>query len=154
MTVAHKNYDISKRGQSADGRWRSIVTYGTGEGIKVQPVRAGQLESIKHAIERVTPNGKAFIEQITNGFSEKIPSAPLLQELYENNLENQSGKLNPSGLLEEARKIILKFAEGATCDRSEIGIFLRNSIPACQLYALFAVCHIASTAEAMRGLTK
>lgn len=151
MTVALANYDVIAHGSAADGRWRCFVTYGIGEGYKVQAMNLGRLEEIRHVIQRSSPRGRAFVEHITNGFSEKIPSAALLQELYEKNLEEQERKLNPNRLLEETRKIVFKFLDERETSKTNSGFFLRDSVPRSQLYALFAICHIVSTTEAKQG---
>jgi DNA (cytosine-5)-methyltransferase 1 len=151
MTVALANYDVVKRGPTADGRWRCFITYGIGQGYKVQPVDLRQLKGIRRAVELTSPYGSAFVEHMTNGFSEKIPPAQLLQELYENNVDERKRLLNPNRLLQEAKEIIFKFADQEKHVDSEFDMFLRNSVPVSQLYALFAVCHIVSIAESKRG---
>jgi len=150
MTVALANYDVTKRA-AADGIWRCFVTYGIGEGYKVQRVDLRRLQKIKRAVEQQSANGSEFVEHITNGFSERIPPARMLQELYEQNVDEQKRMLGPNRLLEEVERIISKFAERELSLDSTGGLFLRDSVPVSQLYALFAVGHIVSTAKTKRG---
>jgi DNA (cytosine-5)-methyltransferase 1 len=154
MTVALANYDVVKRESPADGRWRCFITYGIGERYRIQRVDLRQLRGIKRVVERTSPSGSAFVEYMMNGFSEKIPPAQFLQELYENNVEERKRLLNPNRLLQEAERIIFKFANHEKLVDSELALFLRDSVPVSQLYALFAVCHIVSTAESRRGRSK
>lgn len=154
MTVALTNYDVTQRGSEADGRWRCFVTYGIGEGYQVQAVSLTQLKEIRGVVEKVPPSGAAFVQHVTNGFSEKIASASLLQELYEGNLDKSGHVLNPHRLLEETRNVIFRFTDSVEHIKTEPGLFLRDSVPVSQLYALFAVCHIVSTAERKEGSGK
>jgi hypothetical protein len=147
MTVALTNYDVLARNSIADGKWRCFVTYGIGEGYKVHMVDHTKLDDIREAVQQTSSKGKKFVEHITNGFSEKVPSAALLQELYEKNVNVQEMKLNPNRLLEEARSIVFKFAKEEDNTRTDSGFFLRATVPVSQLYALFAVCHIVSITE-------
>lgn len=150
MTVALANYDIKKR-KAADGNWRCFVTYGIGEGYKVQHVDLGRLQEIRRAVEKHTGYGINFVEQITNGFSERIPSARMLQDLYERNMQKRKGRWGPNRLLEEIDKIIFKFTDRNERLDSRVGLFLRNSVPMSQLYALFAVGHVVSTTQKVKG---
>jgi len=147
MTVALANYDVTKRGASADGAWRCFVTYGISQGYRVQPIDLNQLGRIRHAVEKNTSNGFAFVDRVTNGFTEKIPSAQVLQQLYETNKPSEGVTLNPQTLLEETKKIIYQFTDQDTCADLSHGLFLRDNVPVSQLYALFAVCHIISVAR-------
>jgi len=150
MTVALANYDVAKR-KEADGNWRCFVTYGIGDGYKIQTVDLRRLRKIRRAVEEATVQGGAFVDHITNGFSAKIPPARLLQDLYESNVGQKGQMLGPHRLLEEAKKIILKFSDSDACLSSSLGLFLRKSVPVSQLYALFAVGHIVSIARTKKG---
>jgi DNA (cytosine-5)-methyltransferase 1 len=154
MTVALANYDVTKRKAIADGRWRCFVTYGIGQGYKIQRVYRRQIQIIRRAIEKASPTGVAFTERITNGFSSKIPPGELLQKLYERNVYKRGRMLNPNALLEEVGEIVTKYAGREHLSNADIGIFLRDSVPMTQLYALFGVCHIVSTAESKRRLVR
>jgi DNA (cytosine-5)-methyltransferase 1 len=145
MTVALANYDVTKKNHK-DGQWRCFVTYGIGEGYIVQRFRLNQLARIRRAVESASPDGPHFVEHIMNGFSSRIPSARVLQELYEDNLSARGRLLHPNALLEEARKIVFRYADS----KERIvpnGLFRRNNVPKSQLYALFAVCQIAAIAK-------
>jgi DNA (cytosine-5)-methyltransferase 1 len=147
MTVALANYDLTKRGANVDGSWRCFVTYGISQGYRVQSIKLSQLERIKIAVERHTSNGRAFVDRVTNGFSEKIPSAKVLQQLYEANEFSRGTTLNPQALLEETKQLIYQFTDHDTCAALSPGLFLRDTVPVSQLYALFAVCHIITIAR-------
>ncbi len=73
MTVALTNYDVQTKGARADGRWRCFVTYGIGDGYKVQRVDLRHFKFLKRTVEQMLPNGSAFVEHMTNGFSRRIP---------------------------------------------------------------------------------
>lgn len=147
MTVALANYDVTKSGAKADGDWRCFVTYGISQGYQVQPIGLDQLEKIRRLVERNTSKGSAFVERVTNGFTEKIPSAKMLQQLYEANQSSNGMTLNPQALLEETQKLILQFTDRLARAALSPGLFLRDTVPVSQLYALFAVCHIISVAN-------
>jgi DNA (cytosine-5)-methyltransferase 1 len=151
ITVALANYDVRKRGADADGRWRCFITYGIGEGYEIQRVYLRQLPTIERLLLKTSPNGSKFVDHMTNGFSEKIPPAAILQELYENNVDGLKRMLNPKGLLEAAKEVIFRFVDQEKRLDSKLGLFVRDDVPVSQLYALFAVCHIAATAENQRG---
>jgi DNA (cytosine-5)-methyltransferase 1 len=146
MTVALTNYDVIK-GDAADGVWRCFVTYGIGEGYRVQRLDLRRMSTIRRVIEQSFGNGAAFVEHVTNGFSERIPSEAMLQQFYEENIAQCDGMLGPNLLLEEIDKIIARFADRHEFLNSNHGLFLRDSVPVTQLCALFAVAHIVSTAK-------
>jgi DNA (cytosine-5)-methyltransferase 1 len=145
MTVALTNYDI-RNSSSSRRRWRCFITYGIGEGYKIQAVSAHQIENIQAAIECQFPRGVEFIHNITNGFSTRIPSAELLQELYEENRGRRGILLAPNRLLGEAKRIIGDFANDKETIQSPRGVFRKKKVIATHLYALFAVCQIARVA--------
>ena len=147
MTVALANYDVKRRGAAADGKWRCFVTYGIGKGYEVQPIEPAQLKRIREVVQDSSPKGNLFVKHITNGFTEKIASAKLLQELYESNQAAKGGVLNPQALLEETKKLVFQFADHKASIESPEGLLRRESVPVTQLYALFAVCHIISVAN-------
>lgn len=151
MTVALANYDVLANGATADGKWRCFVTYGIGEGYKIQAVDQTQLTKIRQAVERSSPRGVAFVEHVTNGFSEKIPPAMLLQELFEKNEARREQMLSPNDLLEETRTVVFRFADRGEQLSPGAGMFFRDSVPVSQLYALFAVCHIVSKTQEKQG---
>ena len=150
MTVALANYDVIKKGV-ADGKWRCFVTYGIGEGYKVQRFDLRRLSTITSAVKQLGSEGSAFIDYVTNGFSERIPSGEMLQQLYEQNVDQRKSLLGPSRLLQEVDELVLKFADREKRLGSRLGLFLRDSVPVSHLYALFAVTHIVSTAKRKEG---
>jgi DNA (cytosine-5)-methyltransferase 1 len=147
MTVALANYDVTTRGALADGRWRCFVTYGIGQGYKIQPIDLKDFGAIRKAVEQQAPNGQKFVSHITNGFSERIPPAKLLQDLYEKNIDGQDGMLNPHRLLEETKQVVFQHSDGQQRLTSTLDLFLRDHVPVAQLYALFALCQIVSISE-------
>jgi DNA (cytosine-5)-methyltransferase 1 len=149
MTVALANYDVIKRG-AADGNWRCFVTYGIGDGYKVQRVDLRRLRKIRRTVEQRSANGSAFVEHITNGFSDRIPPGRLLQKLYEENVDEREQMLGPNRLLEEVGRIISSLTERDLFLDSTDGLFSRDCVPVSQLYALFALGHIVSTARTKR----
>ena len=150
MTVALTNYDVLSKG-NADGIWRCFVTYGIGEGYKVERVDLRRLRTIKRTIEELSQDGRAFVEHITNGFSSRVPPANLLQRFYEENVERRGRLMGPNRLLQEVHKAIEKHTREVSVLKSASDLFLRDSVPVSQLFALFAVGHIVSTAKMKRS---
>lgn len=145
MTVALANYDVTKKNHK-DGRWRCFVTYGIGEGYRVQRFRLNQLRRIQRTVEDATRDGAQFVEQIMDGFLTRIPPGQVLQELYESNLKTRDNFLHPSELLERVHEIILSCSNPNECVSTN-GLFYRDEVPKSQLFALFAVCQITAVAN-------
>jgi DNA (cytosine-5)-methyltransferase 1 len=145
MTVTLTNYDIRK----ASGQqriWRCFVTYGIGDGYKVQAIKLDRIAEIQAAIRQQSSRGAEYIGRITNGFSERIPTAGVLQELYEANRSRRGAFFAPSRLLSEAKRIISEFADADESIQPSVRLFRKDKVPAQHLYALFAVCRIAQLA--------
>lgn len=148
MTITLANFRLEKRA-SADGTWRCYVTYGIGSGYRVQAIDQARLAKVRDLVESSLPSGRQFIHHVTNGFASRVAPGPILQQLYEQNVE-MNGYANPLSLIEETRNIVWQFVP--TDEHVHIGakVLLRKSVPKRQLYALFAIGHIAHIAESKR----
>lgn len=140
MTVALSNYDLETNGQ-ADSRWRTTVTYGTGQGFKLQ--KSGTRREQKNINSFIIDNfddGEKFIEKVHNGFSEKIAIGAELQEMYENNNSNE--KLNPIDLIDDVAQLVSKYANGEVVNTGKI-FHHKECVHKRQLYALYALNQIS-----------
>jgi len=146
LTVTLSNYDIEKSGKY-EGKWLTSIQYGTGKGFPIQHIEDGYYKNLE-AILTEFKSGKRFIEIINNGFSEKIGNASQLQEMYEVQ-QSSNSILEPTELVDEVKKIIdninievPQFVQNGT-------IFFENKkvIPTKQLFALYAISKISTTAN-------
>lgn len=146
LTVTLSNYDIEKGGKS-NGKWLTSIQYGTGKGFPIQNIEDGYYKTLESIISQYK-SGKQFIKIINNGFSEKIGNASQLQEMYEVQKSNNS-ILEPTELVDEVKKII----DNINIDPPE---FIQNGtvifenkkvVPIKQLYALYAINKISTTAN-------
>lgn len=144
MTVALSNYDLETNGL-ADGKWRTTVTYGTGQGFKLQEIKWKKRQENIHAfIQDTFEDGKEFLEEVHNGFTGKIAHASELQILYEKNISSE--KPNPVILIEQVADMVSQYANGEIVDAGKI-FFYKQKVHKRQLYALYALNHIRLTAH-------
>ena len=142
MTVTLSNYNLEKNA-SADGKWRATVTYGQGEGFKLQEIKGGRKmqEEMLAFIQSNFSDGNDFLETVHNGFTEKIADSSQLQTLYEANISTQNNKLHPIDLIEQTATMIAQYANGETIDSQ--GFFrYKKTVYKRQLYALYVLNHI------------
>ena len=84
---------------------------------------------------------------INNGFTEKIASKELLQEMFEKQ-KSIKGYLEPTILIDEVAKIASSFARSDEYfTQNGIAIFEKKIVPKKQLYALFLLNKIISIAN-------
>lgn len=148
-TIALANYNLTKRKSKADGKWRCFVTQGIGKGFKVRQIIPSRMQRIQQFVEAL-PSGTKYVEEIKNGFSTHIPSALVLQRLYETNAEAEGDRLAPARLLERARNVVYSHSSIDELVKSPPYTFHRDVVPKSQVFALFAVCHIASMANGVK----
>jgi len=93
-------------------------------------------------------SGKNFVEIINNGFSEKIGTSEELQMMYEQQF-SVNKLLEPTELVEEVSEIIRSFEiQNLQFDQNGTVVFeYKTSVPAKQLYALYAISKICSFAN-------
>lgn len=145
MTVTLSNYCLKKNGKS-DKKWRTTITYGTGEGYKLQEISLRSQTKIRTLIQSFDGGGE-FIEKIDNGFSKKIAFGNELQDMYEKNYSN--GKLHPVDLVFEVQKLVSQYAEEKMIDTG--GIFkYKKQVSKKQLYALYVINQIIQIANKRR----
>lgn len=146
MTVTLSNYDIEKNSKF-DGVWRTSIQYGTGKGFPVQNIQQNFYKTLEPIINNEF-GGKVFIKTINNGFSKKIASKDLLQEMYENHKSIGNFK-EPTELIEEITSIIKKVGvldKDLKQTNNEIFKY-KESVPTKQMFALYAINKISSTAN-------
>lgn len=148
MTVALSNYDLETNGQE-DGKWRTTVTYGTGQGFKLQEV-TGKRDQKKVAsfIKNNFDDGDEFLEEIHNGFSDKIANRRELQDMYEQNISNK--KPNPVDLIEQVADMVSEYANGEIVETGSVFDHKEKAYKR-QLYALYALTQISITANKKKG---
>lgn len=146
LTVTLSNYDIEKNGKY-EGKWLTSIQYGTGKGFPIQHIEDGFYQKIENILSKFK-SGKEFIKIINNGFSEKIGKASQLQEMYEIQ-KSQDSILEPTELVDEVKKIIDKInIEEPQFEQNETIVFTsKKNVPTKQLFALYAINKISSTAN-------
>ena len=146
LTVTLSNYDIEKSGKY-EGKWQTSIQYGTGKGFPIQQVADGYYKNLESIISTYK-SGKKFIKIINNGFSEKIGNATQLQEMYEIQKSTKS-ILEPTVLVEEVKRIIdeIEIEEAQFVQNGTVIFLNKKIIPTKQLYALYAINKISSTAN-------
>ncbi|MBJ6118997.1 DNA cytosine methyltransferase [Pontibacter sp. BT310] len=146
MTVALSNYDITGKAEEF-GTWRSTVFYGTGEGFGSFTYDENFYTQLEPIIRSEFSDGEKFIATINNGFSEKIASKDLLQEMYEKKFSTGC-YLEPTLLIEELARIIEDFdTHDELFVQSTQKIFEKPIVPKGQLYSLYAINKIVSIAN-------
>lgn len=146
MTIALSNYDIEKN-EKTIGKWKSTVFYGTGEGFGISKFKEGDYKKLESTIKRHFDDGEKFIAIINNGFSEKIADKALLQKMYEEH-KSIGDFLEPTKLINEVAKIVEKFdSKNEVYEQSGVKFFEKDIVPKKQLYALYAINKIITTAN-------
>mgnify|MGYP000262077964 CR=1 FL=1 len=146
LTVTLSNYDIDQNSKTKN-KWFTSIQYGTGEGFPTQKIKDGYFEEIEELIKKFK-SGKKFLNIINNGFSEKIGNKSELQEMYEkqvpiNNLEQ------PTELVDQIQEILDKVkCPDILFEQNDTIIFKeKNKVPLKQLFSLYAINKISSTAN-------
>jgi DNA (cytosine-5)-methyltransferase 1 len=143
ITVALSNYDV-KINEKLIGNWRSTVFYGTGDGFGIDEFPDGFFKKLEPVIINEFLDGKRFIKLINNGFSSKVASKDILQDMYEKQTSVDS-YYNPIKLIEELKSIIDEFDQN---DEMFIvansKVFKKEKVSKKQLYALYAINKIVS----------
>lgn len=150
MTVALSNYDLGKN-KDADGKWRTTVTYGTGQDFKLQIVNPSKvLQQIFDLAVENFDEAENLFHEVHNGFTDWIADGQTLQKLYEKN--SSSRHLNPVSLVEEAARIISKYADDETIAMREASkIFkYKDKVHKRQIYALYVLSHISMIANGVK----
>jgi DNA (cytosine-5)-methyltransferase 1 len=145
LTVTLSNYNIEKNNKT-DGKWRTSIQYGTGKGFPIQHIEDGYFKKLESIISKFQ-GGNKFLEIINNGFSEKIGDAQKLQEMFENQ-KSIGDFLEPTRLVDEVGNIIHKITiEEPEFVQIETTVFLKKRVPTKQLFALYAINKISTTAN-------
>jgi len=145
LTVTLSNYNIEKSVKT-ERKWRTSIQYGTGKGFPIQHIEDGYYKEIEPIISKYS-FGKKFIEIINNGFSDKIGGADHLQDMFE--MQQSVGNfLEPTRLVDEVKNIIEKIEiDKPSYIEADKTIFLKEKVPLSQLFALYAINKISTTAN-------
>jgi len=146
ITVTLSNYDIEKN-EREPSEWITSVQYGNGKGFPIFKY-SNNLHLKLEPIILESFHGKKFHEIINNGFSDKIANSSSLQSMYERQKSN--GKfLEPTQLIEELASIIEDLGIENMKYFQNDNVFFKNKteIPLKQLFALYAINFISSTAN-------
>ncbi len=148
LTVTLSNYDIEKNSKSGD-KWYTSIQYGNGKGFPIQHVRDEFYKEIEHLIINFH-QGNEFVKIINNGFSEKIASSYLLQDMYEKQKSIQKYK-EPTELVDEIYSIIerLEISNGTFTQEEKTVFSFKEEIPIKQLFALYAMNKISTLANTL-----
>ena len=146
LTVTLSNYDIVKNNQPKN-KWFTSIQYGTGKGFPTQNIPNNYYKEIEPTILKFK-EGEQFLNIINNGFTEKIGSSKDLQRHYELQISNCKVS-QPTELIEEITNILnkIKFEQDEFVQNRTIVFKHKNKIPVKQLFALYAVNKISSTAN-------
>jgi DNA (cytosine-5)-methyltransferase 1 len=147
LTVTLSNYDIEKNPKSAEGKWFTSIQYGTGKGFPIQKINDKFYKNLEEIIKEFK-GGKEFLQNINNGFSEKIGNANQLQELYE--LQKSSKRhTEPTELVDLVQEIIYKLnLQNMEIDQKKLKVFkYKERVPVMQFFALYAINKISTIAN-------
>jgi DNA (cytosine-5)-methyltransferase 1 len=151
LTVTLSNYRIGEDEKSRN-RWYTSIQYGSGEGFPIQQIQDGSYRQIE-ALLREFDFGEQFVQIINNGFSEKISSTKDLQFLFEHQ-KSIDGRKDPTELVEELRQIIEQLGIPSKQYKQEVRVFKnKNNIPIKQLFALYGINKISSTANKKKDVS-
>lgn len=146
MTIALSNFDIEKNGKDIN-KWRVTAFYGTGEGFGIKSYKENYYKLLEPVISKAFPDGENFIHIINNGFTDKIAGKKLLQEMYETQ-KSVKHFLEPTRLIDEVATLIETFSkDNEYFTQNGTKIFEKEVVPKKQLYALYVLNKIISTAN-------
>ncbi|MEO5946598.1 MAG: DNA cytosine methyltransferase [Chitinophagaceae bacterium] len=146
LTVTLSNYDIAKNSKS-NGKWKTTIQYGTGEGFPIQNIADGYFKKIEPIINTIK-GGRRFMATINNGFTSKIGSADELQTMFE--FQKSLPKLlEPTELVDRVAELIEDLhLDKVTVEQEDMVVFRhKETVPAKQLLALYAINKIATKAN-------
>jgi len=146
LTVTLSNYNIEKNNK-ANGKWFTSIQYGTGKGFPIQHINDNYFEEIEKLLKSID-GGKEFISIINNGFSDKIASASIIQEMYENQQSFEKYK-EPTELVDEIGNILNRIKiKDETIKQDKIKVFkYKDEVPVKQFFALYAINKISTIAN-------
>lgn len=149
LTVTLSNYDI-KEEATFKGKWHTSIQYGTGAGFPIQKITNNFYQKIENII-KAESNGNKFLGIINNGFSEKIPSGKILQNLYEEYSSIQTCN-NPVSLVDQIKTILndLNIEREMMYDNNDKIFKYKDAVPMRQLFALYAINKISSLANSKK----
>ena len=149
LTVTLSNYDI-KEEATFKGKWHTSIQYGTGAGFPIQKITNNFYQKIENII-KAESNGNKFLGIINNGFSEKIPSGKILQNLYEEYSSIQTCN-NPVSLVDQIKTILndLNIEREMMYDNTDKIFKYKDAVPMRQLFALYAINKISSLANSKK----
>jgi DNA (cytosine-5)-methyltransferase 1 len=140
------NYDIEKNGKYT-GKWYTSIQYGNGKGFPIQHIEDNFFPELEGIINSVKC-GNQFLNRINNGFSEKIASSNILQDLYEKQ-ESSVLFLEPTELFDTLNDILQGLNnESKLIKQGENRVFeFKDEVPINQFFALYAINKISTIAN-------
>jgi DNA (cytosine-5)-methyltransferase 1 len=146
LTVTLSNYDIEKNGKYT-GKWYTSIQYGNGKGFPIQHIEDNFFPELEGIINSVKC-GNQFLNRINNGFSEKIASSNILQDLYEKQ-ESSVLFLEPTELFDTLNDILQGLNnESKLIKQGENRVFeFKDEVPINQFFALYAINKISTIAN-------
>lgn len=146
ITVTLSNYDVDKK-EKTISKWITSVQYGNGEGFPTYNYTDNYFKKLEPLIAKI-PKGNIFLKIINNGFTEKIGSKAILQEMYENQ-RSRNGLVEPTRLVEEVGFLIerLNIEKEVFTQNGQVVFNDKKSVPVKQLFALYAINKISSIAN-------
>jgi DNA (cytosine-5)-methyltransferase 1 len=147
ITVTLSNYNIKKKSakktKTRTGTWRTSVQYGNGDGFPYASYEDGYYKSLTPIIGKFE-NGKAFISNINNGFSDQVATRDVFQRMYEE-YRDEGQFIEPTALIEKVASLInkMKFKEPNFIMNGH-KIFRKPIVPKKQILALYTINKICS----------
>jgi DNA (cytosine-5)-methyltransferase 1 len=147
ITVTLSNYDIlkkqTKKSVSNVSRWITSVQYGNGNGFPCRKYQDGYYKELEGVI-KTFDEGAHFLKVINNGFTEKIASKKLLQEIHEEQ-KGKDGFYTPTELIDAISFLIAKMDfNDPDFIQDDKKIFIKPVVPKKQVLALYAINKICS----------
>ena len=145
ITVTLSNYDIAKNEKRAN-RWITSVQYGNGKGFPSINFIDGFYRDIEGDIAPLD-GGQQFLDIINNGFTDRIASGDILQQMHEicGPVDNF---LEPAVLIERIGIILDELEVHQDYLQLDREIFPdKCKVPQRQLLALYAINKISSVAN-------
>ena len=145
MTATLSNYDVLS-GSKSNRRWRVSIQYGTGPGFGFQEFPDDIFKEIEPVISALE-GGPMFVHLMNNGFTEKIASSSVLQQMFETGIVDD-GLVEPAALVDHVRDIIDEIIEpNSDSEQLSLSIFNKHQIPRKQVMAVYALSIICSVAN-------
>lgn len=152
MTIDLMNYDLKASKQIISEKWKTYVFYSNGDDYlsKAHEVKPNNFKKLESIISEKVEDGKTFIKLINNGFSDKIPSGKVMQDLLDKRISSQDHQ-DPLQLLQRIDQLINCHQNINDKVADKKLPFKKQDIPLKQVMALYALNKVISVANASNG---